>query len=270
MLATRKADTMHCMLHYCAGSLKKIDGVCHAFMTKQGGTSPAAWNSLNVSYHVGDVAARVDENRARICMQWGVLPTALYVPKQVHKTGLIRVDKQSDFLQIRQQEADAIYTCDPDVLVGVSTADCAPILLACDNAHAVCAIHAGWRGTALGIVLHVLKQLQQDLGIAPCQWHAAIGPCIGADSFLVGADVFEAFSGYQNCFIQQSEHTWSFDLAKTLSQQLQECGVEQIETLRLCTVKNKDVFFSHRTASGRACGRQLSFIGIRKYPILET
>lgn len=233
-------------------------------MTRQGGTSPPPWNSLNVSYHVGDVVARVDENRARICMQWGFPPEVLYVPKQVHKTGLLRVDKGMGSVQARQQQADALYTCEPGVLLGVSTADCVPILLACHDARAVCAIHAGWRGTALGIIPHVLRQLQQDLQAPPAQWLAAVGPCIGADAFTVGADVFAAFTAHRDCFMQQSVKTWTFDLARALSQQLRECGVKQVEVLDLCTFSHSHDFFSHRAVSGRTSGRQLSFIGINK------
>ncbi|MEM7589066.1 MAG: laccase domain-containing protein, partial [Myxococcota bacterium] len=109
---------------------------------------------------------------------------------------------------------------------------------------------------------HVLKQLEQHLGISPAQWLAAVGPCIGANAFTVGSDVFEAFSAYRNCFVQKNANKWTFDLAGTLSQQLRECGVEHIEILNHCTFDSSHGFFSHRAALSKASGRQLSFIGI--------
>src|SRR5581483_922718 len=126
--------------------LSSIPGVSHRCFQRIGGTSPNPWRSLNASYDVGDVVARVDENLARVRFQIGVPKNALYACTQVHGKNVVVVDGNEEIDDVRARKADALVTTARDVAVGVRTADCAPILLAVDDGSGVAAVHAGWRG----------------------------------------------------------------------------------------------------------------------------
>lgn len=282
------------MLHWCADNLKTLPRVRHAFMGRQGGTSPAPWNSLNVSYTVGDVASRVDENRTRALRAFAaeaegpLLPEPsmrletsrqstgmdttgdavppLYTAKQVHGTRLLVIEPGMDLSRARGQAADAVATREKGVFVGVQTADCGPILLAASDGSVVCAVHAGWRGAAAGIVRQTVRQLCEQFGMEPGELVAAVGPCIGPEAFEVRQDVLDAFAGrHYDCFKRQGSEHWLFDLPRWLGLALSDCGVRRVETLDVCTYSNPDMCFSYRRAKhkGRPSGCQLSLIGIR-------
>ncbi|MEM7495905.1 MAG: polyphenol oxidase family protein [Myxococcota bacterium] len=266
--------------------------VRHAFMGRQGGTSPAPWNSLNVSYTVGDVASRVDENRARALHAFAAraegplfpeplirLETSreatdmgtredeipLYTAKQVHGTGLLVIESGMDPNSVRGREADAVATRARGVFVGVQTADCGPVLLAASDGSVVCAVHAGWRGAAAGIVQQTVRRLCERFEIEPGKLVAAVGPCIGPEAFEVRQDVLDAFAGqHRDCFARQGFEHWLFNLPRWLALTLNACGVTRVETLDVCTYGNPDMCFSYRRArhKGRSTGCQLSVIGI--------
>jgi YfiH family protein len=152
-------------------------------------------------------------------------------------------------------DGDALLENMPGHLVAVKTADCIPILLADEEHRAVAAVHAGWRGTALGIVRHALRGMHQEFGTRPAQVHAAIGPGIGKCCYEVGAEVAAQFGETGPCHI---------DLVEANRRQLAEAGVPEprIYAARLCTKCNADNFHSYRRDKLQA-GRMLSFIGVK-------
>jgi YfiH family protein len=149
-------------------------------------------------------------------------------------------------------EGDALVTQASGIAVSVRTADCFPILLADPRTHAVAAIHAGWRGTAAGIVQSALARMRDDFGSDPRNVYAAIGPGIGGCCYEVGEEVARQFG------LQQSG---KLDLAVENRSQLIRAGVsaERIEQVGGCTFCNAAQFFSWRRDHDRA-GRMISFI----------
>jgi YfiH family protein len=149
-------------------------------------------------------------------------------------------------------EGDALVAGAPGVAVSIRTADCFPILLADPETRAVAAIHAGWRGTAAGIVASTLARLRREFGTDPQHVYAAIGPGIGRCCYQVGAEVARQFG------MQQAGN---LDLAVENRTQLTRAGVkpERIEQVGGCTFCNPAQFFSWRRDHDRA-GRMISFI----------
>ena len=152
-------------------------------------------------------------------------------------------------------EADALITATAGTAVSIRTADCYPILLADSKTHAVAAIHAGWRGTAAGIVGKALERMGAEFGTNPADVSAAIGPGIGICCYEVGAEVASQFG---------LSEKGKIDLAAANCRQLLDKGVPaaNIETIRACTFCNAEQFFSYRR-DGEKAGRMISFIRIQ-------
>lgn len=245
-----------------ANNLAKVSRVNNYFFGRQGGVSLKPWDSLNTCFNMGDVDAHVEQNRARICAKLQLNTHALYTPRQVHGTKSIRITEKDSNKQILQIDADAIWTTDANIAVGVQTADCAPILFASDDGLVVGAIHAGWRGAVAGIATKTLELIGQELNLPANRFVVAIGPCIGMTAFEVGPEVIEAVlaSGeYLDIVHKGKEDRFHLDIAGLIEKQLQGFGVLSIEIIRRCTATYTDEYFSYRGNKG-ARGDQLSVI----------
>ena len=149
-------------------------------------------------------------------------------------------------------EGDALLTRVPGVAVSIRTADCLPILLADPKAGAVAAVHAGWRGTAAGIVGSTIRRMVAEMGASPENILAAIGPGIGKCCYEVGVEVALRLG--------ESE-AGKVDLASINLRQLVAAGLSEshIEVVSPCTFCEADQFYSYRREGDRA-GRMISFI----------
>lgn len=258
------------MLGIQAPSLSSVPRVSHRFFQRIGGTSPAPWRSLNTSFDVRDAPARVEENLARVRFQLGVVKGALFTAKQVHGARVVEARRGDDPERVAAEHADALFTLDPDVGVGVRTADCAPILLASDDGRAVAAVHAGWRGAVGGIVEATIAALDAR-GVPPATLRAAVGPCIGLDAFEVGPEVVDAAAkvvdveGLHRRGVGDRMH---LDLAGVCARVLQKAGVARVERVGDCTATRTDLYFSHRAEHGDT-GRQISAIATTTPPSLD-
>lgn len=191
--------------------------------------------------------------------------------KQVHKDNIIWVSQWEK----AQREADAIGTKTPNIAVGIYTADCAPILLAAINAKqqafAVMAIHAGWRGTALKIAETALQNFWQTLPAQAERILAVVGPTISQKAFEVGQEVIDAFPGSDKTGIAHFLRTegerkkYLFDLPGENARQLKDTAQRlgplplSVEVLPECTFFAKETYHSFRRDRENA-GRNLSFI----------
>jgi polyphenol oxidase len=171
--------------------------------------------------------------------------------KQVHSTECVAAGGRSGVLG----EGDALLEDVEGAVVAVRTADCIPLLLVDDEHQAVAAVHAGWRGTAAGIVGRALAQMRERFGTSPSRLHAAIGPGIGKCCYEVGPEVAARFGGQGRAHL---------DLPEVNRRQLLEAGVtaERIYASNLCTRCRPEEFHSYRR-DGEAAGRLHSFAGIR-------
>ena len=200
-----------------------------------------------------------------------VTTTTLIMPHQVHLTKVAKIDEA--FLSLtatQRQEAlegvDALMTDLPGVCIGVSTADCIPILLYDPAHHAVCAIHAGWRGTVRRIVEKAVEAMTASYGTQPRHLVAQIGPGIHLDSFEVGDEVYEAFeqAGFDMPAISKKCDKWHIDLPECNRLQLITAGLpsQSIQVSPVCTFQHAADYFSARRL-GINSGRIFTAIKMR-------
>lgn len=238
----------------------------HGFTTRLGGVSQAPFNGLNLGWKWGDDPEYVDENHRRIRAVAGV--GAMVRLSQVHGTRVVRVGRGDDIGRLAAVEGDGLCTDEPGLALSVHVADCTPIVMGCGRTGACAALHAGWRGTVLGMARAGVESLQREFGCDPEELHVALGPCIGRCCFEVGPEVVEAFvkampnahaAGVIHVELGAKPH---IDLRRFQRLQLEAAGVlpENIDASDACTLCDPEGrFFSYRKA-GRATGQSIGFI----------
>lgn len=247
-----------------APTLDGLQGLRHGFFTRRGGVSAGIYASLNVGSGSRDAPAAVSENRARAAGAFGQPGEALVTAYQIHSARAVRV---AGPWPGAAAEADALVTDRPGVMLGVLSADCAPILIADVEARVIGAAHAGWRGALAGVVAAAVEAMV-DLGARRETLTAAVGPCIGPASYEVGLEFVEAFEradAAYNDFFQTAAHPNKrlFDLPAFALSRLAAAGVQGALWIGRDTCAEADDFFSHRRASHRGegdYGRLLSAI----------
>lgn len=233
----------------------------HGFFTRRGGVSEGAYASLNCSARSEDDPARVAENRRRAAEALGFPGGALRGLRQVHGVRVAVANEPWD----APPEADALVANRPGVLLGVLTADCAPVLFADAGAGVVGAAHAGWRGAASGVLEETVAAMEA-LGAARARIAAVVGPCIAQASYEVAGDLVGALGEGGAPFLAPGarEGRWQFDLAGYCVARLAGLGVAAA-ALNRDTLAEEALFFSHRRrtlAGGGPLGHQLSAIGL--------
>jgi len=234
--------------------------VPHGFFTRQGGVSAGRFGSLNCSLNGRDEPGLPEENRRRATSALGF--STLLGLVQVH--GADVATARAPWAE--RPRADALVTDQPGLLLGIVTADCAPVLFWAPGV--VGAAHAGWRGAVAG-VLEATVEAMIGLGADPAHITAAIGPCIRQPSYEVGADLREAVlaeDAAATSFFADGARPlrWQFDLAGYCAARLARRGVVA-ETLLADTMAEPERFFSHRRATlaqDQPVGHQLSAIGL--------
>jgi polyphenol oxidase len=241
-----------------------LEGIAHAFLGRRGGVSQGMVAGLNVGTGSQDDPAAVEENRRRAVE--AVLPGArLVTVYQVHSPDCVVA---GDWSLDERPKADALVTDRPGLLLGILTADCAPVLLADRAAGVVGAAHAGWKG-ALGGVVESTVTAMERLGAQRDRIAAAIGPCIGRASY----EVDDAFAQRFAAADPENERFFSagrpghrhFDLEGYVASRLAQAGIGGVEALGLDTYADEARFFSFRRATHRGepdYGRQISLIGL--------
>ena len=242
-----------------------LAAVPHGFVGRRGGVSSGILAGLNVGTGSGDDREAIAENRRRAIE--AVLPGAqLAIVHQVHSGDALYLD--APWPHDERPRADAMVTDRPGVLLGILTADCAPVLLADAAAGVVGAAHAGWRGALAGVTDSAIAAME-DLGAHRDRIAAAVGPCIAQPSYEVDEAFRQRFldedpdnGRFFNGGASGKPH---FDLPGYVRHRLLAAGIDEVETIRLDTYTEADRFFSYRRATHRRepdYGRQLSLIGL--------
>jgi YfiH family protein len=242
-----------------------LGGAPHGFLGRRGGVSNGQLAGLNVGYGSNDDRAAIDENR-RLAIA-AVLPNApLATVHQVHSADVLYVERP--WPQDDRPRADAMVTDRPTLLLGILTADCAPVLFADLDAGVVGAAHAGWRGALAGVTDSTIAAMER-LGARRSTIHAAVGPCIGQASYEVDEEFRDGFladdPGNQRFFVAGPSGKPHFGLEAYLVHRLLCAGIEEVEALGLDTYSDPDRFYSYRRATHRGeadYGRQLSAIAL--------
>jgi polyphenol oxidase len=236
------------------GETLKLPGIRHGFFTRRGGVSDGVYASLNGGLGSRDAAANVVENRARMAAALAVEPHCLLTAFQIHSRDVVTVD--TPWPSDARPRADAIVTRTPGLAIGVSTADCGPILLADPKARVIGAAHAGWRGALAGIAEATIAAME-NLGAERARIRAALGPMIRQNNYEVGSDLIERFAAEHqasNQFFRPASRDGHalFDLAGYIGNRLRRAGIGEIEDLGLCTYADAARFFSFRRTTHHA------------------
>ena len=230
-------------------------GVVAFSTTRQGGYSRGSYGEFNINRYCGDSEACIQQNREALCCLLRIADDRLLMPHQVHLTEIVTIDDAllQQPASVRRQSLegkDAIMTDLPGVCIGVSTADCIPVLLYDPVHHACCAVHAGWRGTVARIVEQSVQAMEKTYSTCPQDLLAQIGPGISLDSFEVGDEVYDAFSqaGFEMSSISRRVGKWHIDLPMCNQQQLIASGIPEshISVSSVCTYQHDGRFFSAR------------------------
>jgi polyphenol oxidase len=230
--------------------------------TRRGGVSLAPYDDgiggggLNLGVHVGDDLEHVRQNRALVRSHVPAKPAWL---SQVHGVKVLDAATVAN-----APEADASITTEPGVVCAIQTADCLPVLFCDVNGRVVGAAHAGWRGLAGGVLENSVSCMR-DAGAGEIM--AWLGPAIGPQCFEVGQDVFDAFAGRDARLsaafkpIDGQFGKYLADIYALARAALASCGVDKVFGGGLCTVTERDRFYSYRR-EGRT-GRMASLIWIK-------
>jgi polyphenol oxidase len=236
-----------------AASLSALAGIRHAFFTRGGGVSEGIYASLNGGPGSDDAPARVAENRGRMAAALGVGPDRLLTAYQIHSPDVVTIDRPWEPQE--RPRADAIVTRTPGLAIGITTADCGPVLLADEKAGVIGAAHAGWRGAATGVLEATIAAMER-CGADRSRLVVVLGPMIRQPNYEVGPEFvrqFKADDGANERFFQPSprpDHAL-FDLSGYIAARLAGAGVRRVEDLGHCTYADPSRFFSYRRSTHR-------------------
>lgn len=241
-----------------------LAGAAHGFIGRRGGVSTGDLAGLNVSYSEDDPALTAENRRRAVeaVLAGGTLQTCY----QIHSAEVVTVTRP--WADADRPQADALVTDRPGLVLGVLTADCAPVLFLDATAGVVGAAHAGWKGAFTGVTDATLAAMEA-LGARRDSIAAVVGPCIAQKSYEVDASFEARFleqSAQNERFFRAGRegHVW-FDLEGYVASRLRDAGVTRVGMLGEDTYAQQERFYSFRRATHRnqaSYGRQISLIGL--------
>jgi YfiH family protein len=251
---------------YTISKVLAHDSIVHGFFGREGGRSMGDLASNNMSISQGDNPDLVVSNRSSAAYAMGEHGIKdLVVFRQIHSTKVVTLTERPQGVI----EADAMVTNRPDLLLGILTADCSPILLADPEAGIIGGAHAGWKGAAGGVLKRTVDAMVA-LGAKPENIRAAIGPTISGANYEVGPETAAQIvalnpAAQAHLSIPEGKSREHFDIPGLLQEQLFDAGVGLVSDLNLCTYALPDRYFSHRYATHHriTTGRQIAIIGKR-------
>ncbi|MBQ7423014.1 MAG: peptidoglycan editing factor PgeF [Prevotella sp.] len=223
--------------------------------TRHGGKSKGNYGEFNINYYCGDTQSAIEANRKALCDELKIKRETLIYPHQVHQTEIRQITKgylalPDNVKRMFLEGVDALITDVVDICIGVSTADCIPVLIYDSEHHVAAAVHAGWRGTVAGIVLKTVALMRSTYQSQPLKMKAVIGPGISLKHFEVGDEVYHSFAevGFDMEIIAKRYEKWHIDLPLCNKIQLEEAGLsaENIQSSSICTYEHVDDYFSAR------------------------
>lgn len=250
-----------------APELSALPGIRHAFFTREGGVSSGLYASLNGGLGSSDDPSCVAENRRRMTEHLGLRPDALVSLHQIHSPDAVVVEQP--WARDQRPRADGMATARAGLALGITTADCGPVLFADAEARVVGAAHAGWRGVISGVLEATLAAMG-GLGARRERIVAVLGPTIRQDSYEVGSELVaqfrEADRANERFFRAAARDGHAlFDLPGLIRARLEAAGLAAVADLGLCTYADESRFYSYRRATHRGepdYGRLISAIAL--------
>ncbi len=251
-----------------SSALSSTPKLRHGFFTRAGGVSRGAYAALNCGLGSRDKPDAVRENRRRAMAQLDCAYEDLTTLSQIHSTEVVTLDRPLS--PESRPEADGLVTKQRGLVLGVLSADCAPLLFVDPKAGVIGAAHAGWRGALDGVGEATLAAMEA-LGASRKQIRAAIGPCIAQTSYEVGpefkARFIEADPDNIAYFEEGIADRLHFDLKSYLADRLARSGLAEVSVEPADTCAEELRFFSYRRATKqgeRDFGTLLSAIVLEK------
>ena len=231
------------------------EGVSAFSTTRHGGASKGNYGEFNINPYCGDESNAISSNRLLLASELNVDEKSIILPHQVHAIESRMIvnsflDLSHDVQSMLLEDVDCLMTNCKNICIGVSTADCIPVLLYDPVQNAVAAIHAGWRGTMNRIVRKIITEMRSCYKTRPQELKAIVGPGISLKNFEVGQEVYDAFeqAGHDMEPIAHFYDKWHIDLPLCNKLELEQCGVSSDNILMsdICTCDQVGDYFSAR------------------------
>ncbi|MDP4553082.1 peptidoglycan editing factor PgeF [Alkalihalobacillus macyae] len=242
------------------------------FTTRRNGVSLAPFSSLNLGFHVPDLAKDVLANRNKLAEDVGIPLDQWAVGEQIHGSALAKVTSNEKGRGTRTHEdaislVDGLYTDEKDLLLTALYADCVPLYFYAKEAGRVGIAHAGWKGTTKNIAGEMITAWNKD-GIKKEDIQVAIGPSIGKCCYEVDEgvinEVMKVTKNSNGLFEEKANGKYQLDLKEVNKDLLLKSGIKQnhIAVSQYCT-SCSNLFFSHRSENGKT-GRMMGYIGLEE------
>ena len=239
--------------------------VKHGFFTRLNGLSRKQYKSLNCSISNGDSKKKVIKNRFIAMKNLNIDKKKLILINQIHSSKVIEIKKSNLNKKI---QGDGMITALDNVVLGILTADCAPIFIYDNKYKFVCCLHSGWKGTLKNISKNAINIFDKH-NIDRSSLTAIIGPCLGTKNYEVDRSFEKRFckknSRYSSFFIKKNNIKFFFNLRGLIKYQLKELGLKKIHNINFDTYSNKSLFFSHRRSihkDKKTTGRLINLISL--------
>ena len=267
---------------YYQHELLSLDNVIHGFFTRRGGISKGVFSGLNNAINSSDQVDKVDKNREIVKQSMTHKNYQLITLNQIHGNRVITIDSPDNGKNypIKHREtvlkADGLVTKKRDVLLGILTADCAPILMVDNKAGIIGACHAGWKGAASGVIENTILAMCK-IGANKQNIRCVVGPAIAQKSYQVGHDLknsvlenypsaLELFAPDTQGSMMSGENKFLFDLQGFCLLILENSQIKHQSKINVDTYQNSDLLYSYRLSCHKGkqeYGRQVSVIGLR-------
>ena len=245
------------------------------FTTRHGGVSTGPYESLNLGWDVGDDRSAVRENHRRLGASLGYDPAVLATVHQVHGKRVHVVRSPEDARALRGKRGDGIVLAPdangqrpmangPSLAALVRVADCCPVIVASLEHPVAAVLHCGWRSQIAGLVAEGVATIMREVGEDRSALAAAVGPCVGPESYEVGEEVAGPFTEHVSSDVVLRRSDWPrphVDLQASARLLLVRAGIPEsrIVVFRRCTFREPDDFHSFRR-EGHDCGRHVGII----------
>jgi len=249
--------------------LNRYKEIAHFCTDREGGASMGNYASFNMSPFTGDNQGDYSKNKSVLCEKYGIDPNKLIIPHQTHGTDILEIDESFLKLPVSLKSKtldgiDALFTSIPKICIGITTADCVPLIFFDPQKQVVAVAHAGWRGTCGRIGEKTIQTLIDTYHCNPVDIRIIIGPSISVNAYEVGKEVADNFekAGFElSKIIIRKNGSYFLDLWKANQLSVDSTGVipENIEISGFCTFTEHERFFSARRL-GIKSGRMLSGI----------
>jgi len=247
----------------------------NAFSARYGGISHKPYDSLNLSFNVGDEEKRILENRVRFLRIFNISHKKIVSANQVHGENIVVIEKKDEGkgaldYKTAISKCDSLITNIPGIPLFMSYADCVPVLILDPVKKIIGLVHAGRTGTFLKIALKTLQKMKNVFGSISSDCQAVIFPSIGSccyrfkDRKIIDNWITDNNLTNQVVYFGRDKH-WRIDLKKANYIQLLLGGLHEnnIFVSEECTVDNSDLYFSHHRDEGKT-GRMAALFMIKK------